>query len=64
MSKQRSIDYIVDEEGRKKSVVMSYKAYLELLEDLADLGSIAERRDEPRRDLESVIADLKSEGRL
>lgn len=60
MPKTKSVEYVVDEKGRRKSVIMSYRAYLELMEDLNDLASIAERRNEPSEDLESIIADLKN----
>lgn len=64
MVETKGVEFIVDEKGRKKAVVISYKAYQELLEDIADLQSIAERRDEKSESLESVIADLKNAGRL
>lgn len=64
MAETKGIEFIVDEKGRKKAVVMSYKAYQELLEDIADLQAIAERRDEKPESLESVIADLKNAGRI
>ena len=64
MAKQRSIEYIVDEEGRKKSVVMSYKAYLQLMEDLDDLRVKMERQGETAEDFETVLAELKNAGRI
>ena len=39
-------DYITDEHGNKKAVILSLEDYQTLLEDLDDLGVIAERRDE------------------
>ena len=53
------IRYLVDENGRKSSVVLSIKEYKELLEDLADLGVIAERKDEPTESLEGVTRRLE-----
>jgi hypothetical protein len=64
MAKAGSVQYIVDERGRKKSVVMSYKTYQRLLEDLADLACMEERKNDTRRDLDSVLAELKDAGRL
>ena len=64
MAKQRSIEYIVDEEGRKKSVVMSYKAYLRLMEDLDDLRVKMDRQGETAEDFETVLAELKNAGRI
>lgn len=62
MPKAKTIEYIVDEKGRRKSVVMSYKAYLELMEDLGDLQVKSERQHEPCIDLETVMAEYKDAG--
>ncbi len=40
-------DYITDENGNKKAVILSISDFQELIEDLEDLAAIAERRDEP-----------------
>jgi hypothetical protein len=58
------IEYIVDGKGRKKKVLMSYKAFMNLMEDIADLQVMEQRRNEPRTDLETVIQELKDAGRL
>lgn len=39
--------FLVDEDGRKRSVLLPIKEYQALLEDLGDLVLIAERRGEP-----------------
>ena len=64
MARAEAVQYIVDERGRKKSVVMSYRAYKRLMEDVADLACMEERKNDTRRDLESVLAELKDAGRL
>ena len=46
--------YVVDEHGRKESVVLSFKEYQELLEDLRDLAVIAERKEEPAEPFETL----------
>ena len=51
--------FLVDERGRKQSVVVPIKEYRELLEDLADLATFAERKDEPAESLESVKKRLE-----
>ncbi len=38
--------FIVDESGKKKAVILPMKDYEELFEDLHDLAIIAERKDE------------------
>ena len=39
--------YIVDEDGRRAAIILPMDEYRELLEDLEDLATIAERRGEP-----------------
>jgi hypothetical protein len=45
--RQGKIRFLVDEKGRKQSVVLGVKEYQQLLEDLADLALMAEGKDEP-----------------
>jgi hypothetical protein len=40
-------EYVTDSEGHKKAVIIPIEEYQELLEDLADLAVVAERREEP-----------------
>lgn len=56
--------YIVDDKGRKKSVILDLKTYEGLLEDLEDLRLVAERKDEPTSSLEQVEKRLKKHGLL
>lgn len=51
-------DYITDEHGNKKAVILSFEDYQELLEDLDDLGVIAERRDEETVTHEQFLKEL------
>ena len=56
-------DFITDESGQKKAVVLSFDQYQELLEDLDDLAIIAERRDEStirHEELEKRLRDGES----
>lgn len=55
-------DYLVDEHGTKKAVIVPIEEYEELLEDLHDLAVIAERRNEPTVPFEEVIERLKRDG--
>ena len=41
-----TLQYLTNEKGRKTAVVLPISEYERLLEDLADLAVIAERRDE------------------
>ena len=54
--------YITDEKGRKKSVVLSISKFQELIEDIEDLAAVAERRDEPKISHKSLLAELKNDG--
>jgi len=56
--------YLTDDSGKKKFVVLTVKEYEELLEDLHDLAVIAERRHEPTVTLDKFKARLVSDGRL
>ncbi len=53
------IRFLVDEKGRKKSVVLPIKDYQALVEDLADMAVIAERNGDPTQSLELVRKNLE-----
>jgi PHD/YefM family antitoxin component YafN of YafNO toxin-antitoxin module len=56
--------YIVDEKGKKTAVILSIEKYEELLEDLHDLSTIAERQYEPTIAFEDLKKELKEDGIL
>ena len=60
---REKIRFLVDENGRKKSVVLPVKEYQDLLEDLADLVLIAERKAEPTEPLVAVKKRLEEKWR-
>jgi len=41
--------YITDENGEKKSVILPISEFEELIEDIEDLATVAERREEKSR---------------
>lgn len=55
-------NFIVDEKGTKKAVILTLEEYEELLEDIYDLAVVAERRDEPTINLEELKKRLKADG--
>jgi hypothetical protein len=59
-----STQFITDDRGQKVAVVIPIAAYEELLEDVADLARVAERRDEDRISLEEVRRQLIRDGLL
>ena len=61
---KRKVQYLVDDAGERVSVVMPVADYEELLEDLADLAAIAERRGDETIDHASLVARLKADGLL
>jgi hypothetical protein len=56
--------YITDEKGEKKSVILPISEFEELIEDIEDLAAVAERREESTISHGDLIAELKKEGLL
>ena len=54
--------FIVDESGSKKAIILPIEDYDELLEDIHDLAVIAERKDEPTISFEKLKKRLKADG--
>ncbi len=59
-----NLQYIIDDKGDKKAVILSMEDFLDLLEDLQDLALLSERRDEPTISHEQTLAELRSDGFL
>jgi hypothetical protein len=60
----RELQYLTDERGERTAVVLSIAEYERLLEDLDDLATVAERREEPSVPHEVFVAELKRDGTL
>lgn len=56
-----TVSYITNEAGDKTAVILSITQFEELLEDLADLATIAERRNESATSHEDLVAELKQD---
>jgi PHD/YefM family antitoxin component YafN of YafNO toxin-antitoxin module len=56
--------FIVDERGKRVSVVLPVDDYEEMLEDLHDLAVVAERRHDPTDSHAAVKRRLKAGGVL
>ena len=56
-----TVNYITNEAGEKTAVILSITQFEELLEDLADLTIIAERRNESAISHEDLVAELKQD---
>ncbi len=58
------LQYITDESGEKKSVILPVETYKEMLHDIQDLVAVAERREEPTMSLDELKKNLKADGLL
>ena len=56
--------YVLDKSGKTAFVVLPVEEYESLLEDLRDLGAIAERRGEQKISLAEFERELAADGRL
>jgi hypothetical protein len=56
--------YVVNEKGKKLSVILSLERYGRIMEDLHDLAVVAERRDEKPISFEEMKRRLKKDGIL
>ena len=54
--------YVVDQNGKRKAVILSVEEYERLMEDLADLSAIALRKKEKSVPSEEVKRKLKRDG--
>ncbi len=50
--------FLTDEQGRKTSVLLPIKEYFELIEDLSDQLTIAERKDDERVPFDQAMKEL------
>ncbi len=57
-------EYITDEKGQKRAVILPIEEFDELLEDMGDLALVAERRDESTVPHSQVVEDLKRSASL
>jgi predicted DNA-binding protein len=57
-----SLQYLTDHLGKRTAVVLPISEYEQLLEDLADLAVVAERKDEPTIGHEQFVSELKRDG--
>jgi hypothetical protein len=62
--KELQAQYVTNETGKKVAIILPIAEFEELLEDIADLAILAERRDEPVISHDKVMAKLKRDGRL
>jgi hypothetical protein len=57
--KQDDLQYVTNQAGEKTAVILPINEFEELLEDLHDLATVAERRAESTISHEELLAELK-----
>ncbi|MEN9846350.1 MAG: hypothetical protein RIS36_1497 [Pseudomonadota bacterium] len=62
MKRAAAVQYVTDEHGRKKSVILPVETYEEMLEDIQDLVAVAQRRKEKTISFEEMKKRLKKDG--
>lgn len=60
--KNLKVNYITNESGEKTAVILPIEEFQELIEDIENLATVAERREEPTVSHEQLIAELKRDG--
>ncbi|MDZ7725312.1 MAG: hypothetical protein U5R06_21465 [candidate division KSB1 bacterium] len=55
-------EFIVDQQGKKRAVILSIEEYEQPVEDIHDLTALAERREEEPIPHSRVIEELKRDG--
>ena len=56
--------FLTDDQGQKVAVVIPIADYEDLMEDVADLAAVAERRDEERISFAELKKQLLADGLL
>ena len=56
------VQYLTNDRGERTAVVLPLSEYQKLMEDLADLAVVAERREEPTIPHEQFVSELKRDG--
>lgn len=59
-----STQFVTDDQGHKVAAVIPIAEYESLLEDIADLAAVAERRDDERVSLDDLKKELIADGLL
>jgi len=60
--KPDNLQFVTNQAGEKTAVILPISEFEELLEDLHDLATIAERHAEPTISHEELLTELKRDG--
>ncbi len=61
---EAAVQYVTNQDGEKTAVIVPYREFQELLEDIADLAAVAERRDDLTISHDELLAELRQDGLL
>jgi hypothetical protein len=50
----KGVEYVIDDKGEKKAVVLDLKIHRDIWEDFCDALKVKERENDPRESLDSV----------
>jgi hypothetical protein len=59
---EAAVQYVTNQDGEKTAVLVPYREFRELLEDVEDLAAVAERREEETVSHEDLVSELKRDG--
>lgn len=60
MRRSSSVEYVINNSGKKKAVILDLEEYRQLLEDYHDLQVIASRKENPKIEASAFIRRIKS----
>ena len=60
----KALEYITDESGNKKALIIPIREFEDIIEDIEDIITAYQRKDEKKVSLEKVKKNLKSKGIL
>jgi hypothetical protein len=60
----KNAQFVIDTEGRRKTVMQPIEEYVEMLEDLHMGRAARESTSEPRRPFEDVVKELRAAGEI
>ena len=61
-TKHLELQYVTNDAGERTAVIVPINQFRELIEDIENLASVAERRDDPTVSHKHLVAELKRDG--
>ncbi|MFP4470003.1 MAG: hypothetical protein ACLFPE_04935 [Bacteroidales bacterium] len=60
----KALEYITDESGNKKALIIPIREFEDIIEDIEDIITAYQRKDEKKVSIEEVKKNLQSKGIL